>query len=137
MGISSTFDISGSALNAQSISLDTIARNIANAEVVSSSERGAYRAKRPMFATFMNDQFDNNSNGGVSIQGFLDSGRDIEKQRMPDHPLADDDGYIYLSNVNVVEEMAEMIKTSRSYQSNVEVMNTSKQLMMQTLGLGK
>ena len=137
MGISNTFDISGSALNAQSISLDTIARNIANAEVVSGTESGAYRAKRPMFSTIMKNQFDNDSNGGVSIQGFLDSGRDIEKQRMPDHPLADEEGYIYLSNVNVVEEMAEMIKTSRSYQSNVEVMNTSKQLMMQTLGLGK
>lgn len=137
MGISNTFDISGSALNAQSISLDTIARNMANAQVVSGSENTAYRAKRPVFETLLQNQFDQNSNGGVGVMGFADSGNQVEKMIMPEHPMADADGYIYLSNVNMVEEMAEMIRASRSYQSNIEVLNTSKQLIMGTLALGK
>lgn len=138
MGISNIFRISGTALNVQSISIDTIAKNMANAQVVSGSEDEAYRAQRPIFSTLLDQQqFSEQAVAGVKINGFQGSQAQIERQRMPEHPLADGEGYVYLSNVNMVEEMANMIQASRNYQSNVEVLNTSKQLMLRTLTLGK
>lgn len=137
MGLSNIFRVSGTALNTQSISIDTVAKNMANAQVVSGSEAGAYRAQRPVFSSLLESQYSSGSSVvGVKIDGFLDSNAPIERQRMPEHPLADDQGYVYLSNVNIVEEMASMIEASRNYQSNVEVLNTSKQLIMRTLALG-
>lgn len=137
MGISNIFRVSGTALNTQSVAIDTVAKNMANAQVVSNSEESAYRAQRPIFSSVLESQFDRKSNVvGVKIDSFMDSNTPIERQRMPDHPMADQDGYIYLSNVNIVEEMASMIEASRNYQSNVEVLNTSKQLFMRTLALG-
>lgn len=143
MGISNTFAITGTALNAQSIHIDIISKNMANSQVVSSSEAGAFRARRPVFASVMGSVFDNPSarfggsnTMGVKVDSFARSQSPIEKQRMPGNPLADADGYIYLSNVNMVEEMAYMMQASRSYQSNIEVLNTSKQLMLRTLSLG-
>lgn len=135
-GISNTFQISGSALNAQGISINTIAKNMANAQVVSGTEAGAYKAQRPVFATMMNNQLNSAGNNGVQVNGFMNSSNLVERQRMPDHPMADESGYVYLSNVNMVEEMTNMIEASRNYQSNVEVLNTSKQLIQRTLNLG-
>ncbi len=147
MGISSTFNITGSALNAQSIHIDTIAKNMANSQVIASSADEAYRAKRPEFASVLGNAFNNGAsptapngivmNEGVRVNGFSESGAPVERQRMPESPLADENGYIYLSNVNIVEEMAYMMEASRSYQSNVEVLNTSKQLLLATLNIGK
>lgn len=136
MGISNTFKISGSALNAQSISIDTIANNMANAQVISGTEAGAYRAQKPIFAALIDSQSPNANIRGVKVDGFQGSQAQIEKQNMPEHPLADENGYVYLSNVNMVEEMTNMIEASRNYQSNVEVLNTSKQLILRTLSLG-
>ena len=135
-GISNSFTVSGTALNAQSISINTIAKNMANAQVISGTERGAYRAQRPIFSTMLSNGFNEGASGGVQVDGFLSSNSVVERQRMPEHPLANEDGYVYLSNVNMVEEMTNMIEASRSYQSNVEVLNTSKQLIMRTLNLG-
>ena len=84
----------------------------------------------------LNTGFNDSSAGGVQVDGFMSSNSMIERQSMPEHPLADNDGYVYFSNVNMVEEMTNMIEASRNYQSNVEVMNTSKQLIMRTLNLG-
>ena len=142
MGISNTFGITGTALNAQSIHIDTIAKNMANSQVVSNSAAGAYRARRPVFASLLGNSMSSSASfgsskvKGVMIDGFAESQSPIEKQRMPGNPMADADGYIYLSNVNMVEEMAFMMQASRSYQSNIEVLNTSKQLMLRTLSLG-
>ncbi len=146
MGISNTFDITGSALNAQSTHIDLIARNMANSQVVSSSEAEAYKAQRPEFKALLGDafgsfnspvsSFGNGNSDGVQISRFMESQTPVERQRMPESPLADADGYVYLSNVNVVEEMAYMMEASRAYQSNVEVLNTSKQLMLSTLSMG-
>lgn len=146
MGISNTFDITGSALNAQSIHIDTIAKNMANSQVVSGSEAEAYKARRPEFAAVLGDAFSSfgtrgGSFGGVDNEGvmvnrFTESIAPVERQRMPESPLADADGYVYFSNVNIVEEMAYMMEASRAYQSNVEVLNTSKQLMLSTLNMG-
>lgn len=146
MGISNTFDITGSALNAQSIHIDTIAKNMANSQVASGSEAEAYKAKRPEFAAVLGDAFSSFGtrggsfggvdNEGVKVNRFTESIAPVERQRMPESPLADADGYVYFSNVNIVEEMAYMMEASRAYQSNVEVLNTSKQLMLSTLNMG-
>lgn len=141
MGLSGIFSITGTALNAQSIHIDVIAKNMANSQVVSSTEAGAYRARRPIFSTLMasgfaSPMFAGDRNAGIRIDGFTDSTSTIERQRMPGNPLADEEGYVYLSNVNIVEEMAYMMQASRTYQSNIEVLNTSKQLILRTLSLG-
>lgn len=135
-GISDIFRISGTSLNAQSVSFSTIAKNMANAQVISGSEQSAYRAQRPMFSAMLDNQFQGGEVVGVQIDGFMNSNSLIERKRMPEHPLADNDGYVYLSNVNMVEEMSNMIEASRNYQANVEILNTSKQLIQRTLSLG-
>ena len=135
MGISNIYQITGTALNAHSRHLDLIAQNMSNAQVVSGSEAAAYRAQRPIFAPLL-AQGMAGENVGVQVKTEIKSGANIDKQFVPEHPLADEEGYIYLSNVNMVEEMTNMIQASRSYQSNVEVMNTSKDLMLRTLSLG-
>ena len=137
MGISSIYQITGTALNSQSKHLDLIAKNMANAQVVSGSEQTAYRAMRPIFTPILQASMQGDEVMGVQVDSLGLSQAQVEKQRMPEHPLADAEGYIYLANVNMVEEMTNMIQASRSYQSNIEVMNTSKDLMMRTLTLGQ
>jgi len=137
MSLLGNFDIAGSALGAQSIRLNTVASNLANAETVSSTAEGAYRARHPQFETVFSDSMHNRENMGVRVRQVLESTSAPSQQYQPDHPMADEKGYIYLPNVNAIEEMANMISASRSYQSNVEVMNTSKQLLMRTLSLGQ
>ena len=136
MGISSVYQISGTALSAQSRYLDLIAQNMANSQVVSGSEDTAYRAVKPVFAPLLESNMEGDSVVGVQIASEQKSNTQVERQRMPEHPLADKDGYIYLANVNMVEEMTNMIQASRNYQSNIEVLNTSKDLLMRTLTLG-
>jgi flagellar basal-body rod protein FlgC len=131
------FDISGSALSAQSVRLNAISSNLANAEVVSSSEEDAYRARYPVFESALEFAMDDQNGVGVRVNGMVESTLVPRKEFSPTHPLADEDGYIYMSNVNSVEEMANMISASRSYQSSVEAMNTTKQLIMNTLNLGR
>jgi len=131
----SIFNISSSAMNAQSVRLNTTASNLANAESVSSSEAGAYRARQPVFETVMNSL--TGEVNGVKVTDVVKSDAPILKQYSPGNPMADKEGYIYRSNVNAMEEMANMISASRSYQNNVEVMNTSKQMLISTLRLGQ
>ena len=122
------FDIAGSALAAQSVRLNATASNLANANNLAGSPDAVYRAHEPVFTT---------AEGGVRVQEVLEDQREPQKLYQPGHPLADSEGYVYAPNVNVVEEMVNMISASRSYQSNVEVFNTTKDLAMRTLTLGK
>ncbi len=137
MSLLGNFNIAGSALAAQSIRLNTVASNLANAETVSSTAEGTYRARQPQFETIFSDSMQNKESMGVRVRKVLESNATPLKQYQPEHPMANDEGYIYLPSVNAIEEMANMISASRSYQSNVEVMNTSKQLLMRTLSLGQ
>ncbi|MBT6277863.1 MAG: flagellar basal body rod protein FlgC [Chromatiales bacterium] len=136
----SLFDVlttAGSALNAQSVRLNVTASNIANANNLSSDEEGAYRAQRPIFATLV-DPFDLQSHAtGVQIKEIVNSDAPLPRQYRPEHPLADEQGYVTASNVNPVEEMADMISASRSYQNSVEVMNTTKEMLLRTINLGR
>ena len=138
MSLFALLEVSGSALAAQSIRLNTISSNLANAESVSGSAEKAYKAKQPIFATMVDHALRGNSAlVGVRVDSVSESNAPPRKEYTPNHPMADSDGFIYYSNVNTVEEMANMISASRSYQNSVEVMNTSKQLLMQTLNIGR
>ncbi len=135
MSLFSIFDISGSAMSAQNIRLNTTASNLANSETVSSSESEAYRSRQPVFATVFDRV--NKDVAGVRVDGVVVSQSPIYREYAPENSLADEDGYIYKSNVNTVEEMANMISASRAYQNSVEVMKTSKELLLNTLRLGQ
>lgn len=139
MSLFSIFDVAGSAMSAQTVRLNTTASNLANAESASTTEEGVYRARRPVFAevpaTFR-DALDR-SVAGVQVAGIAEDTAPAQRKYLPDHPLADGEGYVYTANINVVEEMADMISASRSYQNNVEVVNTSKQLLLNLLRLGQ
>lgn len=132
------FDIAGSAMSAQTLRLNVTASNLANANSVSSSTEQTYRARQPVFSAMLNEAGGEGGDAvGVQVRGIVESQAPLQQQYAPDHPMADANGNIFLPNVNVVEEMANMISASRSYQSNVEVINTAKQLMMRTLTLGQ
>jgi flagellar basal-body rod protein FlgC len=133
------FDVAGSAMSAQSVRLNTTASNMANADTVSSSIAQTYRARHPVFQTVLDQSLADPEAGlgGVKVAGIVESQAPLRKEYHPEHPLADAQGYIYTPNVNIVEEMANMIAASRSYQSNVEVMNASKQMLLHTLSLGQ
>ena len=137
MSLFNVFDIAGSALSAQSIRLNTIASNLANSEVVSDNPDAVYHARYPVFSTVYDGEIGGSEAGRVRVDDIIESSAAPHQEYSPGHPLADEEGFIYMSNVNAVEEMANMISASRSYQSNIEAMNTAKHLIMQTLNLGR
>lgn len=138
MSMFKVFDVAGSAMSAQSLRLNVTASNMANANSVSSSEGDTYRARQPVFAAMLDQASGQQQvNVGVQVKGIVESQAPLQRQYNPNHPMANEEGYVFLPNVNMVEEMANMISASRSYQSNVEVINTAKQLMMKTLTMGQ
>ncbi|MEQ4284317.1 flagellar basal body rod protein FlgC [Pseudomonas syringae] len=146
MSLANVFNIAGSAMSAQTTRLNTTASNIANAETVSSSMDQTYRARHPVFATVMQGQqstggslFQDQGEAGqgVQVNGIIEDSSNLEARYEPNQPSADKDGYVYYPNVNVVEEMADMISASRSFQTNAEIMNTAKSMMQKVLTLGQ
>jgi len=132
------FDIAGSGMSAQSVRLNTVASNLANAESVSGTAAGAYKARHPVFEAVRSQlgTAGNEPGSAVKVLGIVEDTRAPEMRYQPGNPLANAEGYVFAPNVNVVEEMVDMISASRAYQNNVEVMNTSKELMLATLRLG-
>ncbi len=128
----SIFDIAGSAMRAQNLRLNATASNLANANSVASTEEEAYRARHPVFAAMLQDEI-----GGVETRGVVESAREVNSRYEPGNPMANEEGYVFGSNVDSVEEMANMMSASRSYQSNVELLGTVRQLMLQTLKMGE
>lgn len=137
MSLFKVFDISGSGMSAQSVRLNVTASNLANAQTMAGTANEAYKARQPVFSAIMEQTGGNSESAGVKVDGIFESDAPAQKLYQPDNPIADKDGYVYMPNVNIVEEMANMISASRSYQSNVEVVNTTKQLMLRTLQLGQ
>ena len=138
--LDSVFGIAGTALNAQMVRMNTTASNLANATTVSGTEKDAFRAKRPVFKALLEEEMTHAGApyvGGVKVDMVADDPTPIRSLHDPGNPLADANGYVYLSNVNEMQEMVEMMSASRSYQNNVEVVNTAKQLMMRTLDITK
>ncbi|MBS0386873.1 MAG: flagellar basal body rod protein FlgC [Proteobacteria bacterium] len=130
------FDIAGSGMSAQSVRLNTVASNLANADSVSSSPQGVYRARHPVFRALVGSA-NEPASAGVGVAGIAESKAAPETRYDPGNPLADAQGYVYAPSVNVVEEMTDMISASRSYQNNVEVLSTTRDLMLATLKLGQ
>jgi flagellar basal-body rod protein FlgC len=136
MGMFNVFEMSGTAMNAQTVRLNTIASNLANADSVSGNPDQVYKAKHPVFSTLLRQEGSKHDVMGVKVDEVLESNAPPLIRHEPNHPLADAQGNIYLPNINTVQEMADMMSASRSYQNNVEVLNTSKQLLMRTLSIG-
>jgi flagellar basal-body rod protein FlgC len=137
MSLFNVFDIAGSGMSAQSLRLNTTASNLANADSVSSSVDQVYRTRSPVFAAVLDDAQKGYKQGGVEVKGIIESQAPVRQEYNPSHPLANADGYVFHSNVDPIAEMANMMSASRSYQNNVEVANTSKQLLLRTLQLGQ
>ena len=137
MSLLKVFDVAGSAMNAQSVRMNVTASNLANAGSVSGDPDKVYRARQPVFSTFSESLAGQRDAVGVRLDGVIESAAPLQKIYQPDNPEADADGNVYATNVNTVEEMVNMISASRSYKNNVEMINTTKDLLMQTLSLGR
>mgnify|MGYP005985453521 CR=1 FL=1 len=138
MSLFNVFNITGSGMSAQSMRLNTTASNIANADSVSSSVDETYRARHPVFAAAMQKAAaGQESSVGVQVLGIVESDKPLNVEYSPEHPMADKDGFIYKPNVNVIEEMTNMISASRSYQTNVQLAESAKNMLNKTLTLGQ
>ena len=127
--------IAGSAMNAQTVRLNTIASNLANAQSASGVEAGAYHARKPVFAAVMGD----GTGAGAGVQGLdvVQSTEPVRRAHEPDHPLANEDGVVFYPNVNPVAEMTDMMAASRAFETNVEVMARVKSMQQSLLKLGE
>lgn len=151
MSVFRILDIAGTAMNAQSVRLNATASNLANAESVSSSVDQTYKARRPLFSAAMEEALEYQKNTGervdpvsgepygigVALKGVIESDAPAIAEYNPNHPLADENGYIYRPNVNPVEEMADMMSASRSYQTAVQVADSARKMLLQTLKIGQ
>ncbi|MCP4299198.1 MAG: flagellar basal body rod protein FlgC [Gammaproteobacteria bacterium] len=137
MSLFKVFDLAGSAMNAQSVRMNVTASNLANAGSVSGDPENVYRAKHPVFSTFSASLANQSGVASVRLDGVVESSAPLQLRYQPDHPEADADGNVYATNVNTVEEMVNMMSASRSYKNNVEMINTTKDLLLQTLSLGR
>jgi flagellar basal-body rod protein FlgC len=130
------FDIAGSGMSAQSVRLNTVASNLANAESVSGDPGKVYRARHPVFQA-IDSGIPGDVGASVKVRDVVENQAAPEKRYDPGNPLADGEGFVYAPNVNTVEEMVDMITASRSYQNNVEVLNTARNQMLSVLKLGQ
>ncbi|RSD32856.1 flagellar basal body rod protein FlgC [Vibrio pectenicida] len=138
MSLFNVFNVTGSAMSAESVRLNTTSSNLANADSVSSSAQDTYKARHAVFgAELSKAKYGREHTVPVQVLGIVESNKPLDAEYNPEHPLANDDGYIYKPNVNVMEEMANMISASRSYQTNVQVADASKQMLLRTLQMGQ
>ncbi|MDE2053003.1 MAG: flagellar basal body rod protein FlgC [Gammaproteobacteria bacterium] len=143
MALFNIFNIAGSGMSAESVRLNTVASNLANADSVGSSPATAYKARYPVFQAIQSSLMSPGAgpaqaaDAAVQVRGIVESTAAGTASYQPGNPLADATGYVYNSNVNVVEQMADMISASRSYQNDAQVLETSKSLMLDTLKLAQ
>lgn len=137
MSMMNIFNVSGSAASAQSQRLNVVASNLANADTVAGPNGQAYKARQVTFQTQLVGASGDPTAAGVTVSNISEDATAGRRVHDPKHPSADADGYVTYSNVNAVEEMVNMISASRSYQNNVEVMNTAKSLLLKTVQMGQ
>ena len=137
MSLFNIFNVSGSAMSAQAQRLNVVASNLANADTVAGPDGQAYKARQVVFQTQLMGAGNDSGNAGVRVTSVTEDQTPGRRVHDPKHPQADADGYVTYSNVNAVEEMVNMISASRSYQNNLEVMNTAKTLLQKTIQLGQ
>jgi flagellar basal-body rod protein FlgC len=134
MSLFNIFNIAGSAMTAQSQRLNVVASNLANADSATGPDGKPYHAKQVVFSTA---PIAGQAGEGVKVSAVVEDTSPMKIMYDPKHPMADAQGYVTLPNVNPVDEMVNMISASRSYQNNVDVMNTSKSLLLKTLTIGQ
>ena len=134
MSMFKIFDVSGSAASAQTQRLNVVASNLANADTVAGPDGAAYKSRQVVFQTLLMGEA---TSAGVVVRDVIEDPSPGRMVHNPNHPAANAQGYVTYSNVNAVEEMVNMISASRSYQNNVEVMNTAKSLLLKTLQMGQ
>lgn len=147
MSLNTIIDIAGMGMSAQSVRLNATASNLANAEAAGSDPEHVYRARHPVFESLRMQALQNgfeplpgleeDASMGLRVTDVIESNQPLERRYQPNHPNADEEGYVFYPNVNVVEEMADMISASRSFQINVELMNSAKSMIQQVLSLGR
>lgn len=138
MSLFNVMDIASTGMSAQSVRLNTTASNVANANSVSSSYDETYKARHPVFGAEMQRATQEQSVGtGVKVLGIVESQKPLQIEYSPGHPMADENGYIYKPNVNIVEEMADMMSASKAYETNVQVADTTKKIFRNVLRLGQ
>lgn len=147
MSLNTIIDIAGMGMSAQSVRLNATASNLANAEAAGSDPDNVYRARHPVFESLRMDALQNgfeplagldkDASMGLRVTDIIESDQPLQRRYQPNHPNADEEGYVFYPNVNVVEEMADMISASRSFQINVELMNSAKSMIQQVLSLGR
>jgi flagellar basal-body rod protein FlgC len=133
MSLFNIFNIAGSGMTAQSQRLNVVASNLANADSTTGPDGKPYRAKQVVFSTL---PMGADAGAGVKVASVVEDASPMKVIFDPKHPMADGNGYVTLPNVNVVEEMVNMISASRSYQNNVDMLNTSKSMLLKTLSMG-
>ena len=137
MSVFKVFDVAGSGMSAQMLRLNTVASNLANAETVSGTEEGVYKARHPVFQSVLNEVSGGEEVATVKVREIVQEDTAAIPHYRPNHPLANEEGYVYSPNIDAVAEMADMISASRSYQNNVEVLATTRELLLRTLQLGQ
>ena len=142
MSFTDIYSITGSAMNAQTVRLNTVASNLANADAVSANPNDAYKALKPVFATVYNKTQMATENGvypnaEVRVVDVVQSAGQAEKRFEPHNPLANDEGYVYYPDIDVVAEMADMMSATRSFETNVEVLANVKSMQQGLLKLGQ
>jgi len=137
MSLFQIFDTAATGMSAQSMRLNLVASNLANGDAVSSSIEQTYKSRQPVFRALLNEINPDDPAVGVRVAGVVESPTPLRREYLPNHPLADKDGYVFRPNVDMVEEMANMISASRSYQSNVEVVNSARQMLSAALRIGE
>jgi flagellar basal-body rod protein FlgC len=140
MSLFNVFNVAGSALNAETVRLNTTASNMANAESVNGDPSKVYRARQPVFQTMMDesspDSDGEDSSAGVRVLGVVESTTPPIERYEPNNPQANKDGYIYMSNVNSIEEMTNMISANRAFATNIDAINTARDLLLKTISMG-
>ena len=140
MKLDDIMTVAGGALEANTVRMNLAVSNIANAEVLAGSEAGAFKAKRAVFRTILESEVDKRRgevSGGIRVQEVIEDTTSHTVSFDPNHPDANEEGYVYLSNVNAMNELVEMTAAARSFETNVEALNTAKQLMLRTVELLK
>jgi len=138
MSMFDAFKLAGSAMQAQTKRLNTVASNLANVDTAASKPTDVYQARKVVFEAVLQKAAPGKAAlaEDLKIKDIVTDKTEAKKMYDPKHPMADEEGYVYMPNVNAVEEMVDMLSASRSYQTNAEVMNTAKQLMLKTLNMG-
>jgi flagellar basal-body rod protein FlgC len=138
MSLFNSFKLAGGAMQAQTTRLNTVASNLANVDTAAANPNEVYQARKVVFEAVLQKAAPGKAAlaENVQVKDIVEDQSEAKKMFDPKHPMADEEGYVYMPNVNAVEEMVDMLAASRSYQTNAEVMNTAKQLMLKTLNMG-